>query len=399
MQVPATPQYDESRPATRVAAVGKTSSISLNRELLHKIKGSNNIPALDAIRGVAALMVVVAHTLGPRQLGSMAVAIFFVLSGFLITWLLVRESEVTGRVSLRDFYVRRTLRIFPAFYVFWFVCVGAAATRGIHILWREAWFSFFYLGDYYSALSHIPGGIMGITWSLGVEEKFYLLWPFLFATLHRNPQKLFRLGWVPIVVIWLYRCVVTVGATVPPDYLRYAFESRFDNILFGCALALGFKLEKIEPILVAANRFSILPVILAASLAGLTFLEEHTAAGYHYIVGMDLDAIIIATMLMQFVFLAALRGWSWLNHPVLRFFGRISYSVYLYHILAIATVSHYLPQLRMRWSYPLIYCGTIAAAYTSFRLIEKPFLRLKDRFAPDRRQAPAKGSTGTFRAQ
>src|SRR5262249_34331446 len=100
---------------------------SPNDLLLSKISKGSNISALDAVRGVAALSVVIAHTLGPRQLGSMAVAVFFVLSGFLITWLLVRESETTGKISLRDFYIRRTLRIFPAFYVFWIVCVVAAA--------------------------------------------------------------------------------------------------------------------------------------------------------------------------------------------------------------------------------------------------------------------------------
>src|SRR5260370_37330524 len=97
----------------------------------------------------------------------MAVAIFFVLSGFLITWLLVRESDTTGQISLRDFDLRRVLRIFPAFHVFWVVCIGAALLTGIQIPRGEAWSSFFYVGDYYEALKHAPDGIMGITWSLG----------------------------------------------------------------------------------------------------------------------------------------------------------------------------------------------------------------------------------------
>ncbi len=131
----------------------KTGSIP-NKELLSNLSAASNIPALDAVRGVAASMVVIAHTIGPRQLGSMAVAIFFVLSGFLITWLLVRESDITGQISLRDFYIRRTLRIFPAFYVFWVVCVSAAVLRGVQVPWGEAWSSFFYVGDYYGALYH-----------------------------------------------------------------------------------------------------------------------------------------------------------------------------------------------------------------------------------------------------
>lgn len=329
-------------------------------------------------------MVVVAHTIGPRQLGSLAVAIFFVLSGFLITWLLVQESDITGQISLRDFYIRRSLRIFPAFYVFWILCIGAAVLRGVRFPWSEAWFSFFYVADYYTIISHGSVGIMGICWSLGVEEKFYLLWPFLFASLHRNPARLLRVGCFFIAGIWLYRIILNVMFSLPHDYLRYAFESRFDNILFGCVLALGFKLGKINSLLRAAERLPLLPIALAALLVGLTFLEERAGSTYHYVIGMDLDSTVIAVLLIQLVYMSAMRGWKWLNHPALKFLGRISYSLYLYHIVVIATVFHYLPNLRLRLAYPLIFAGSILAAYGSFRLIERPCLRLKDRFRSGR---------------
>jgi peptidoglycan/LPS O-acetylase OafA/YrhL len=370
----------ENLTVIRFQGMGVKTGSNPNKELLNKISAAPNIPALDAVRGIAASMVVVAHTLGPRQLGSTAVAIFFVLSGFLITWLLVRESDTTGEISLRDFYLRRVLRIFPAFYVFWVVCIGAAALRGIQVPWGEAWSSFFYIGDYYEALKHAPDGIMGITWSLGVEEKFYLLWPFIFATLHRKPAKLLKAGCLFIVGIWLYRIVLSLAFSLPADYLRYAFESRFDNILYGSVLALSFRMGKIDPILRAVQRLPLMPVALAALLIGLTFLEERSGARYYFVFGMALDATIISVALMQLVYLAALRSWTWLNHPALRFLGRISYSLYLYHIVVIATVLHYFPHLRIRWSYPLIYVGSIFMAYASYRLVEKPFLKLKEHF-------------------
>src|ERR1035438_426187 len=150
-----------------------------HQDIQSRIQG-HHIPALDAVRGIAALMVVFTHMdLLPRQFGALGVAIFFVLSGFLITWLLLRENDQAGDVSLRNFYVRRTLRIFPAFYVFWAVSICAALLRRAQILWPEAWAAFFYLGDYYAALDLRAGAgtatIMGLTWSLGVEEKFYLI--------------------------------------------------------------------------------------------------------------------------------------------------------------------------------------------------------------------------------
>src|ERR1700730_4751565 len=136
-----------------------------------RISGSH-IPALDGGRGLSAFLVVFAH-LGflPRQAGSLGVAIFFVLSGFLITWLMLAEAEKTGTVSLRKFYVRRTLRIFPAFYVFWIVSLAVAYLQHQPIYWPEAWASFFYLGDYFAAVSPVykagtVATLFGVTWSL-----------------------------------------------------------------------------------------------------------------------------------------------------------------------------------------------------------------------------------------
>lgn len=363
---------------------------SLNQQLLANVEARSNIAALDAIRGVSAVAVVVAHTLGPRQLGSMAVAVFFVLSGFLITWLLVKESDNTGRVSLRNFYIRRALRIFPAFYVFWIICIGAAALRGTQIPWGLAGAAFFYIGDYYQSFHYVRHDIMGNIWSLGVEEKFYLIWPFVFESLHRNPAKLLKLASSVIAAIWLYRVIMTTTLSLPPNYLRYAFEARFDNILFGCVLALGFRLGKLDPILRLVARVSLLPVVIGALLLGLVFLENRLGPTYHYVLGMSLDSTLIAVMLIQFVYLAAMRGWTWLDHPILKFFGRISYSLYLYHVVVLHSIHHYVPHLRPRWADLLIAAGSLAAAYCSYRVIEKPFLQLKGRFAlgNSRRERP-----------
>ncbi len=357
----------------------------LNNALLARLSNGSHIPALDALRGIAACTVVFGHTLGYPQLGSMAVSVFFVLSGFLITWLLLRESELTDRVALRNFYLRRTLRIFPAFYVFWVVCIAAAWFRFDRFSWSEPIASFFYLGDYYSAVS--PNGfhqIMGITWSLGVEEKFYLLWPIAFALWFKDPRKLFRFTIFFIAAIWLYRIVACLWLPLPVNYLHYAFESRLDTILYGCALALAFKLGKIEPLLRAVDRLKLLPFLLVFLLVRLALLEDRVSSRVFDFFGFPLTSMLVVVLLIQFVFLGALRGWRWLDHPSLRFLGRISYSLYLYHIVVIATVEFYLmPALHLRWAIPIMYLGSIAAAYASYRLVEQPFLRLKNRFEPN----------------
>src|SRR5262249_37331131 len=146
-------------------------------------------------------------------------------------------------VSIKDFYVRRTLRIFPAFYVFWILCVAATALRHAAVNWPEAICAFFYVGDYYTAVhaSHVHQ-IMSITWSLGVEEKFYLLWPTVFVFWSRDIPKLFRIVVATIAVLWLYRTLTCLFLPLPPDYLKYSFDSRFADILVGCGLALALKL-------------------------------------------------------------------------------------------------------------------------------------------------------------
>ncbi len=354
---------------------------SLNDALLVRLGKSSHIPALDAVRGIAACLVVVAHIFGPVKLGGMAVLIFFVLSGFLITWLLLRELEHTGEISIRSFYARRTLRIFPAFYVFWIVSVLVAHLTRAPFSWGEAIASFFYMGDYYTAMhpSHAHQ-IMGITWSLGVEEKFYLLWPAICVLLRKDLAKLFRVSLYLAGFIWLYRVLACIYLHLPVDYLRYSFDSRFADVLLGCSFALALKLGLLQPVLAAVVRVKTLPLWLTGMLVGLTLLERHLSDRMFYLFALPFSTVVVAVLLIQLIFEAHSPGYRWLEHPVLRFLGRISYSLYLYHIVVITSIEHLFPHLRLRWAYPLMLTGSVGAAYLSYRFIEQPFLRLKNYF-------------------
>src|SRR5579859_7978034 len=254
----------------------------------------SHIPALDGLRGIAAFMVFCAHAgVLPWKYGAFGVSVFFVLSGFLITWLLLRENDRTGDVSLKAFYMRRTLRIFPAFYVFWIFCVVVTELRGVKIPWPEAFSSLAYFGDYYGALRKVlyphQVAIMGITWSLGVEEKFYLLWPWLFVKYRDNRPLLIKIAMAGISCVWIYRIVVWSFLSPPDDYLRYAFESRWDNLMYGCLLAL----------LIKENRISLktrwwTPVPLMMGLVFSVYLEGRIGSSYQYLFGMSFDAALMA---------------------------------------------------------------------------------------------------------
>lgn len=354
----------------------------LNNALLLRLEKKPHIPALDAVRGIAACLVVFAHIVGPVKLGGMAVLVFFVLSGFLITWLLLRELDRTGEISIGNFYARRTLRIFPAFYVFWIICVLVAHLTHAPFSWGEAIASFFYMGDYYTAMhpSHAHQ-IMGITWSLGVEEKFYLIWPAICVLLRKDLRKLFRVSLFLAGFIWVYRVLACIYLHLPVDYLRYAFDSRFADVLLGCSFALALKLGFLEPVLEAVERVKTFPIWLAGILVVLTALERHMSDRVFYGFALPFSTVVVAVLLVQLIFKADAPGYRWLEHPVLRLLGRISYSLYLYHVVVITSVEHLFPHLRLRWAYPIMCTGSIAAAYLSYRFVEQPFLRLKNYFA------------------
>jgi len=362
-----------------VATSGET-----NQDIQARIKGQH-IPALDAVRGIAALMVVVTHMdLLPRQFGALGVAIFFVLSGFLITWLLLRENDQTGDVSLRNFYVRRTLRIFPAFYVFWAVSILATSWRGARVLWPEAWASFFYMGDYYSALALGAGAgvstIMGITWSLGVEEKFYLIWPWVFRKFRNTSTSLLRICLGTVLLVWLYRILVCLFLNVPRDYLRYSFESRIDNIMIGALAAVAVRFGVLPKQITAATRWRLAPMVGIAVLVASTLLEQHLPPAYHYVFGMTFDSVVIVIILLQLIIVSDRTGWRWLEMSGPRFFGKISYSLYLYHLPVLLTVGYFLSHYRYRFQLVADFVFSILLATLSYQLVEKPFLRLKRRF-------------------
>src|SRR5262245_22242535 len=141
----------------------------------------SHIPALDGFRAIAVLLVIFYHFGFEKVPGGSGVTMFFVLSGFLITWLLLKEHEKNGKISLKGFYRRRILRIFPAFYAYWLGLVFLLLITGKSILWPHAIASFVYLTNYYNAILGDPNTGFSHTWSLAIEEQFYLLWPFFFS--------------------------------------------------------------------------------------------------------------------------------------------------------------------------------------------------------------------------
>jgi peptidoglycan/LPS O-acetylase OafA/YrhL len=328
---------------------------------------SRHIPKLDALRFVSALLVMLYHFDYPIPAG-FGVVCFFVMSGFLITWLLLQEREQTGNTSLKGFYLRRAFRIFPAFYAYWTMAVLIRLVRHHPVLWGQALAAFFYVSNYYQGLHAYPESMLSQSWSLGVEEQFYLLWPFLFAKLSGDRPKLLKLLGGIICGIWILRLVLYfVG--VPEVYLYTAFECRADAIFVGCAMAIALRERRLDRLVAAlcAHWTRLIPtyILLVASL----WMHHRYGFRYRDPVGDIADPLLFAVLIVQLI------GVEWrplrvLDTRPVRYLGLISYSTYLYH--GVVPVPAFLPVfLKVVPSYLMA-----AASYT---WVEKPFLRMRDR--------------------
>jgi peptidoglycan/LPS O-acetylase OafA/YrhL len=213
--------------------------------------GSRNIPSLDGLRAISVLMVVAAHTNGslsrlipfiPSWLysfwGTLGVETFFVISGFLITHLLLQELHTTGTVSLKRFYFRRALRIFPPFYVYMAVALtltlAGFATGKLSAFVVAGTYTWNYLGGGSHLLEH--------TWSLSLEEQFYLLWPA--ALVFFGARKSVKLAVWVVLLSPVSRMITYVLAPTLRALLAAMLHTGLDSIMFGCLLALLWRNER-----------------------------------------------------------------------------------------------------------------------------------------------------------
>jgi peptidoglycan/LPS O-acetylase OafA/YrhL len=339
-----------------------------------RVLAQSHIPALDGLRAVSVFTVIAYHFGFVRVPGDLGVSAFFVLSGFLITWLLLKEDRETGRPSLTRFYTRRVLRIFPAYYAF------LALSFVIDYLRQDQWSpalrnsAIFYVVNYFNAFHGDHNTSVKHAWSLAIEEQFYVLWPLAFLLLRRQGARatVRVVVWIiATVVIWRSTAFLVLGAS--PAYVYNAFETRFDNLAIGCLLALLLERGYLRRAIDATAHLNWLPVL---TLVLLVISRVFMPASYHYSAGFTVDATLIAILIVQILQRYHQRLWSWLELPIVQYLGTISYPLYLYHGwgLAAARRLDMLPQGVQFLAGSLI---CIAVASGSYFIVERPFLRLK----------------------
>jgi peptidoglycan/LPS O-acetylase OafA/YrhL len=340
------------------------------------------LPGLDGLRCVAILPVVWHHAT-PRLLpgllgkGAVGVDLFFALSGFLITTLLLRERRASGRVRLAAFYARRSLRIFPLYYVvLGFYALRALQTQASsevarHFL-RGLPFHATYTANWFVDYS-VPHSVMfAFSWSLCVEEQFYWVWPGVLALLRRRAAA-----------------AAVMGAAVAVDLL--AEHAYFRSILPDGSLGLRIVTSFATPIglgsllallLDSAPGFELARRVLgfrgSAPLAlGLTVYWLTIPATPYIELSLTLAALVGAVAIRPDHGLSWLLEWA----PVRRV-GVLSYALYLLHITALGLVRRFLPAFQ---DSALVVFGlglplSLALAELAHRLIERPFLKLRQRF-------------------
>lgn len=355
-----------------------------------------NIPALDGMRAIAVFLVIIYHFGFAQVPGGLGVLIFFVLSGFLITWLLLKENDSTGRISLRNFYLRRALRIFPAFYCFWLGTVALLAFTGRHIDWPHAISALFYTSNYYQGIFKPADSFVSHTWSLAIEEQFYLLWPGIFYLFRKDIRRLSMVAGGLILFTWIWRWVLQFAVHVDQSYIYRAFETRIDHLMVGCLLALTLRRGALDGVCHKLCRFSWMPLVSAALLFVSACIYGQSPY-YRDAIGFVIEPLLVAVLLIQLIHFSSTPAWKWIHSRVLNWLGRISYSLYLYQQITLH------PAHRLLEKFPVIIqllagiAFTIIMASASFYLVERYFLQLKQKFTV--RSAQARQSLETKEAE
>ncbi|MEZ5967566.1 MAG: acyltransferase [Hyphomonas sp.] len=366
----------------------------ISEHLLKARAGYGYIPGLDGVRCLAVALVMVAHAGYERLVpGGLGVTIFFFISGFLITRLLLAEADAKGRIGLGNFYIRRFLRLLPALYVM------LAVTSAVLVfvlatppLFAEVATALTYTANYLfaslqfqDAAAAAGQGLPGVRvapwshlWSLAIEEHFYLLFPLV---LMLNLQRPKRMVWICLAL-----CVAALAwrlATLhilhwPSQYNYVATDTRIDSLVWGCLLSILLHVSPDG----AWRRWLVgaAPVVLAAilMLGSLMYRDEAFRESFRY----TIQGIAL--------FIGILNLYFWrpvapvvrvLELPLMSWLGRVSYGLYLWHLpVYILTRRIAGDQLSQPAFILFAVSVTLLATSLSYYLIERPIVALRQRF-------------------
>ncbi len=351
-------------------------------------------PALDGLRGIAILLVVVYHNFGFTNyffFGWLGVDLFFVLSGFLITSILIATD--IGKRDLKNFFIRRILRIFPLYYltlvlILFILPLFSSFSMDISYYQQNQIWLWTYTQNLLYILSLPKNNILIHFWSLAVEEQFYLIWPFIILLLKKANRLLLLLSATLILVIaarffiWVYRIENL-------EYFSLYTFTRIDGICIGCMVALLQKTNR--------NFLEKYTAAIVFSLAGLNFLFYFFNKMYQFtfpylaIIGYTTFAAMFGLLIYEVISETSSIINKILSLGFLKFFGKISYGLYIFHLPVYLLLTPYIKNLTTT-KYNVSVNGTnmiasaiatftaIIISYISYRYFESYFIKLKSKF-------------------
>ena len=370
-------------------------------------------PNLNGVRFIAAFSVLIHHTeqikylMGLennytnffiKNMGKLGVGLFFVLSGFLITYLLLSEKKRRGDISAKDFYIRRILRIWPLYFII--VLLGFFVFPAIPIFNEPLRDQYYFDVDFFKRLPFfllfLPNlgfvffrspYLCAQTWSVGVEEQFYAIWPWIIKS--KNPVKTFvklLVGFLTILgLIWLYVFKISdlseeTKLKVQEGLVLFFSQFRILTMMIGGigAYLIFTKKEKILTVLFRKDVQIIVYAILALMLG----------TGFHF-PGLNMEFYGLFFCFFILNVSQNPKSLIYLEQKIIHYLGKISYGIYIYHpaviVLCINSIHYFLGKTINHLTfnlilYPTAILLTIIVCDLSFRFIETPLLKLKDRF-------------------
>ena len=351
-----------------------------------------HIGGLDGLRAFSVLSVMFYH-LGWQSfgLGWAGVPFFFVLSGFLITGILLDNKGASAGSFFGRFYLRRTLRIFPLYYLYLAVVFAWCTYHGVH--GKGWWYYMTYMQNYYLGVTDFawtPGQEVGHTWSLAVEEQFYLLWPLLVFNLSARRLKL--------VIVSMFAIAIASRFALHGNQVMVSFApltSNLDTLGMGALLAI---ISRENP---AGYRNATRWLLLV----GVAFTAFVYLSADHHLTASDMMYMAALTILFGgAVGFVSSRALPLLDWAPLAYIGRISYGLYIWHALAYGVINSaiynkWVPDPGVAWADVAKIVLTFTASALSYHLFERPILALKEKFSQSGKVALAPSSAFIERAQ
>jgi peptidoglycan/LPS O-acetylase OafA/YrhL len=331
-----------------------------------------NIPGLDGLRAISILLVMMSHS-GLQNIlpGVFGVTIFFFISGFLITSLLIAEHNTTNAVSIRRFYLRRILRLYPPLLTYAIAMSVIWAARGFSIDFIGLLGALFYFANYLYAVWPEHVVVYGAhLWSLSVEEHFYLFFPLLFALgIGRN-----RIALCLLIAVALVIRITEAHLGASETYTSVATECRYDTILAGCVTAIVVNDRGADRLVRLAVHPIVVIVALCAILSTLVIRDSTFRQTFRF----TIQNIALIPIVLSAVFTPRyLAVKTMLNWRPVKWIGVLSYSLYLWHYALFDLAKAALGEAPAVIQYSIGWLLAFCVALMIYFLVERPVFRLR----------------------